>query len=73
MVPLRPVRSTGGDGKWRLFARQDEVERAGEIVQPLREAWRADPVGLKDHEPGTWGPAGADRLMGMDGRRWHEA
>lgn len=59
-------------GDATLFARQDEVERAWEIVQPLLEAWRSDPVGVKGYEPGTWGPAEAERLIGLDGRRWHQ-
>ena len=45
-------------GDATLFARQDVVEAAWAIVDPvLRE-----PVPLHEYEPGTWGPPEADRL-----------
>jgi glucose-6-phosphate 1-dehydrogenase len=46
-------------GDSTLFARQDVVEAAWAIVDPvLRE-----PSPLHDYEPGSWGPAEADRLV----------
>ena len=46
-------------GDATLFARQDVVEAAWTIVDPvLRE-----PAPLHDYEPGSWGPAEADRLV----------
>ena len=47
------------DGDATLFARQDIVERAWEIVDPIL---RIDTPPI-EYEPGTWGPAEADRLM----------
>ena len=54
-------------GEPLLFAREDEVEAAWEVVDPV----------LRDHrpatayEPGTWGPADADRLL-PPGCSWYE-
>jgi len=53
-----------GDGT--LFARQDEVEAAWAVVEPILEA--NTPV--HDYEPGSWGPAEADRLAEEIGG-WH--
>jgi glucose-6-phosphate 1-dehydrogenase len=53
-----------GDGT--LFARQDAVEAAWAIVQPIL----GDVSPVYEYEPGTWGPAEADRLTAKVGR-WH--
>ena len=45
-------------GDATLFARQDSVEATWRIVQPV--LGNATPV--REYEPGTWGPPGADRL-----------
>jgi glucose-6-phosphate 1-dehydrogenase len=55
-----------GDGT--LFTRQDGVERAWEIVDPLIEAWTKGAPQLYD--AGSWGPEQADALLAADGRRW---
>jgi glucose-6-phosphate 1-dehydrogenase len=49
-----------------LFARQDEVEQAWRIVDPALAA----PPPLEVYEPGTWGPAAADRLAAPVGGWW---
>jgi glucose-6-phosphate 1-dehydrogenase len=55
-----------GDGT--LFARQDSVERAWEICEPLLQQWER---GAPDtYSAGTWGPEAADDLIARDGRRW---
>ena len=46
-------------GDATLFARQDVVEAAWAIVDPLL----ADPGDLFEYEPGSWGPPQADRLV----------
>ena len=45
-------------GDATLFARQDVVEAAWAIVDPVLH----DPSPLLEYEPGTWGPPQADRL-----------
>ena len=46
-------------GDATLFARQDVVEAAWAIVQPVLDA----PVQPLEYAPGSWGPAEADRLV----------
>jgi glucose-6-phosphate 1-dehydrogenase len=46
-------------GDATLFARQDVVEAAWAIVDPLLQ----DPGALFEYEPGSWGPSEADRLV----------
>jgi glucose-6-phosphate 1-dehydrogenase len=46
-------------GDATLFARQDVVEAAWAIVDPLL----ADPGTMFEYEPGTWGPPQAERLV----------
>jgi glucose-6-phosphate 1-dehydrogenase len=47
------------DGDPSLFARQDVVEAAWAIVDPIL----GTETPLHEYEPGTWGPAEADRLV----------
>lgn len=54
------------EGDHRLFARADGVEEAWSVFGDVL----ADPVPVYEYEPGSWGPAEADRLI--DGQRgWH--
>jgi glucose-6-phosphate 1-dehydrogenase len=46
-----------------LFARQDGVEAAWSVVDPVLD----DKSQLFEYEPGTWGPAGATELIAADG------
>ena len=46
-------------GDATLFARQDIVEAAWGIVNPLLQ----DPGAMFEYEPGSWGPAEADQLV----------
>ena len=50
-------------GDATLFARQDVVEAAWAIVDPLIRA----PQPVQAYEPGTWGPGEADRLVAAIG------
>jgi len=54
------------DGDPILFAREDEVEAAWKIVEPILER----PSRLHEYEPGSWGPAQADELLAARGG-WH--
>jgi glucose-6-phosphate 1-dehydrogenase len=58
-------------GDASLFTRDDEVERAWEILQPILDAWGAGAGGpLHFYGAGTWGPPAADELLERDGRAW---
>jgi glucose-6-phosphate 1-dehydrogenase len=49
------------------FTRQDGVEEAWRIMQPLLEA----PPPVHPYAKGSWGPPEADKLLAGQGR-WHE-
>jgi glucose-6-phosphate 1-dehydrogenase len=53
------------EGDHTLFTREDEVERAWEILMPVLE----DPPPVNFYEPGSWGPKEADALIAP--RHWH--
>jgi glucose-6-phosphate 1-dehydrogenase len=55
------------DGDATLFARQDYVEEAWRIVDPVLQA--ETPV--YEYAPGTWGPAVAEHLLSPPGG-WHD-
>jgi glucose-6-phosphate 1-dehydrogenase len=54
------------EGNAALFAREDGVEQAWRIVDPVLKA----PSAIEFYEPGSWGPPGADALARQDGG-WH--
>jgi glucose-6-phosphate 1-dehydrogenase len=49
-----------------LFARQDTVEAAWRVVQPVL----GDVIPVRPYQRGTWGPGEADALV-PDGEAWH--
>jgi len=53
-----------GDAK--RFTRQDSVEEAWRVMQPLLDA----PSPIHSYAPGSWGPEEGDRLVAGFGR-WH--
>jgi glucose-6-phosphate 1-dehydrogenase len=46
-------------GEANLFTREDSVEETWRIVQPLLDS----PPPVETYAPGSWGPAGADKLL----------
>jgi glucose-6-phosphate 1-dehydrogenase len=54
-----------------LFAREDEVELAWKVVEPLLHVPGRNSV--HTYAPGSWGPPQADQLIGGDGRSWELA
>jgi glucose-6-phosphate 1-dehydrogenase len=56
-----------------LFARDDWVEMAWQILMPVLEAWDSPEAGEVEVYPaGTWGPASGRQLIEADGRRWRQ-
>jgi glucose-6-phosphate 1-dehydrogenase len=55
------------EGDASLFIRNDHIEEAWRIVDPLL---RSDPAPLHVYERGSWGPEAADRFLARDGRGW---
>jgi glucose-6-phosphate 1-dehydrogenase len=56
-------------GDATLFARNDEVEAAWEICDPILKAWEEDDSPLPKYESGSAGPKEADDLL-MPGHKW---
>jgi len=60
-------------GDASLFARADEIELSWSIIDPLLDQWAGeDAPPLAFYESGETGPSEADRLLGQDGRVWHQ-
>ena len=58
-------------GESTLFTREDEVERAWQIVDRLRGAWATQKMkDLPRYPFGSMGPAEADELLKREGRHW---
>ncbi len=59
-------------GRLNLFVRSDEQEQAWRWVEPVLQAWAADPSGPRAYAAGSWGPAAASALVARDGCAWAE-
>jgi glucose-6-phosphate 1-dehydrogenase len=58
-------------GDASLFTRDDEVERAWQILEPILQAWQAGDGGpVHFYGAGSWGPPAADEMIARDGRSW---
>ena len=63
MAPYERLIGDAMAGDPTLFAREDSVEAAWAVVEPILGA--ATP--LSPYDPGTWGPPAADRLIARVG------
>jgi len=63
MPPYERLLSDAIRGDLSLFARQDSVEAAWRIIDPIL----GDATPLFQYEPKKWGPPEADRLTALDG------
>jgi glucose-6-phosphate 1-dehydrogenase len=58
-------------GDASLFTREDEVETAWSLVDPVLQAWETHQTpSLAFYNPGSWGPREADALLARDGHWW---
>ena len=58
-------------GDQTLFNRDDQVEEAWRVVEPILDAWHNAPdQSVMIYEAGTWGPEAADTLVANDGHVW---
>ena len=67
---MEPYERLLGDaiaGDATLFAREDSVEAAWAIVEPIL----GDVTPVHEYEPGSWGPTEAEQLTATVGG-WHE-
>jgi glucose-6-phosphate 1-dehydrogenase len=65
MEPYERLLGDAMHGNQTQFAREDYVEQAWRIVEPIL----GNVVPVHEYEPNTWGPPEANRLIGSDG--WH--
>ena len=66
MTPYQRLLGDALRGDPTLFARQDDLEAAWRIVDPVL----GDATPLYEYAPGTWGPPESDALIAPDGG-WH--
>ena len=60
-------------GDATLFTRNDLVEVAWRIAQPILDTWAENPPqDYPNYEAGSWGPKGAYHLIEREGRKWLE-
>ncbi len=58
-------------GEQTLFARDDWIETAWSIVDPIIDYWDSNPPrDFPNYPAGTWGPSEADHLVAREGRQW---
>ena len=50
-------------GDATLFIREDEVDVAWQIVQPILDAIGVGSLPVHAYQSGTWGPAAADAIL----------
>jgi glucose-6-phosphate 1-dehydrogenase len=66
MLPYERLLGEAMEGDTALFAREDSVDAAWAVVEPIL----GDATPVHEYEPGSWGPADADRLTAEVGG-WH--
>ncbi len=66
MLPYERLLCEAMEGDPALFAREDSVDAAWAVVQPIL----GDVTPVHEYEPGSWGPVDADRLTAEVGG-WH--
>jgi glucose-6-phosphate 1-dehydrogenase len=61
-------------GDASLFSRNDSIEQAWRLVDPILFGWRQAPElsPLRTYAPGTWGPSAADELLAREDHVWRQ-
>ncbi len=59
-------------GDAALFTRNDGIETAWKLIDPILEGWQSSPdaPALQIYKPHTWGPQAADELLERRGHKW---
>jgi glucose-6-phosphate 1-dehydrogenase len=61
-------------GDSTLFTRSDEVEAAWQAIDPILKARESNKgIPIRWYEPGSWGPAEAEKLLLSEGRTWRNS
>ena len=59
-------------GDITLFSREDWMDLSWQLIDPILDAWGADPSPLPEYPAGSWGPDEACDLLAQDGHAWWE-
>jgi glucose-6-phosphate 1-dehydrogenase len=65
MLPYEELLGDAMAGNQTWFAREDYVEEAWRIIDPILDKQQVD-----EYQPGTWGPESADKLITQFGGWW---
>lgn len=61
-------------GDQMLFNRSDELESSWDFITDVLKGWekqnKSSSFKIPVYKKGTWGPAGAEDLIGKDGKKW---
>jgi glucose-6-phosphate 1-dehydrogenase len=61
------------EGDSTLFTRQDWVELAWSLMDPIIQTWQISrPRDFPNYAAGSWGPQASDDFLHRDGRRWRQ-
>ena len=61
------------EGDHTLFPSAEYVQTSWQFVQGILDAWRDEmQVPIEEYPAGSWGPVGAERLIGSIARQWYE-
>jgi glucose-6-phosphate 1-dehydrogenase len=61
------------EGDSTLFTRQDWVELAWSLMDPIIQTWQiSKPRDFPNYAVGSWGPEASDVFLDRDGRRWRQ-
>ena len=60
------------EGDHTLFPSAWFVQSSWQFVQGILDAWNEEDIPIEDYPVGSWGPIGADQLIGSIGRQWHD-
>ena len=59
-------------GDRSLFLRNDEVEYAWRVVDPVIEAWSKDDKPLDEYSAGSWGPPESKVIFDKNSTQWRQ-
>lgn len=59
------------EGDATLFMRDDQVEAAWKVIEPILEVWESKPpLDFPNYAPGSWGPEDSEALIARDEHNW---
>ncbi|MCL4138117.1 UNVERIFIED_CONTAM: hypothetical protein GTU68_014591 [Idotea baltica] len=59
-------------GEATLFTRNDEIEQAWSLLDPISDYWKSNSNDLRYYSAGTWGPKESDNLLISPNHFWRD-